>query len=315
MGLSKKKCVVFANCQADLIKACLRLSTEFVKQYELVQVPLNFQAIQQKITFSDEFLSQIDLFIYQPLKDQHGDLSTNALLPRLSNHCVRVGFPYLYFKGYYPQTVDNPLARPSSRYPYGQFSYGDRFMIELFEAGKSDQEIVDQLSRIDFFEKDRLQSEAEQSLTELAKRESQLEIKISDFIRRNYQHQRLFDTLNHPTSLIGLEVTNQILQMIDLPHLPKNRCDRYQTKASPLISTWLRGINWIRRRMKLEPLDDFYQKFSTDNQVPIYPSVARHLELAFATQHSKYRVNGYRKKLTFQEYIAVYLTQYNKPTH
>ncbi|MBW4524944.1 MAG: hypothetical protein KME18_07065 [Phormidium tanganyikae FI6-MK23] len=310
MKHSRKKCVVFANCQADLIKTCLQLSKEFVEQYEMVEVPLNFQAIAQNFVFSDELLRDIDLFIYQPLKDQHGSLSTNSLLPRLHDRCVQIGFPYLYFKGYYPQTVDNPLAKPSAQYPYGRFPYGDRFIIEWVEAGKSYQQIVDQLSQTDFYEKDFLLNQVEQSLKELAKRESSIEIKISAFIRQNYQQRLLFDTLNHPTSIIGIEVTNQILQILNLPLLPQSICDRYHSKTAPLLNTWLRGINRVRRQIKLKPFTNFYPKFSAQDQVPIYPSVAAHLNLSFITERSTYKINGCRKKVTFQEYIAAYLTQY-----
>lgn len=310
MNHSRKKCAVFANCQADLIKSCLRLSTSFVEEYEIVDVPLNFHAIAQKFEFSDELLNDLDLFIYQPLKDQHGALSTNSLLPRLSDRCVRIGFPYLYFKGYYPQTVDNPLAKPTARYPYGQFPYGDRHIIEWVEAGKPYEYIVDQLSQVDFYEKDVVLNEVEHSLKGLMKRESLIEIKISDFIRQQYQHRLLFDTLNHPTSIVGIEITNQILQILNLPLLPQSICDRYQTKTAPLSSLCVRGINRARKQIKLKPFPNFYQKFSTQNQVPIYPSVAKHLNLSFLTERSKYTINGCRNKVTLQEYIAAYLTQY-----
>lgn len=309
---SKQKCAVFANCQADLIKTCLGLSKEFVEQYELVKIPLNFRAIEQKFTFSDELLTSFDVFIYQPLQDKHGELSTNRLLTRLSDRCVRIGVPFVYFKGYYPQHVSNPLAKPSPRYPYGQFPYGDQFIIDMIEAGKTDAEIIRTLTRTDLYEKEFLLDEVEQSLEKLAQRESQLDVKISDFIRQNYQHARLFDTLNHPTEMIGLELTNQIFQILGLSRLPHTTLDLYHTKAAPLIATGIQTINWMLRRTHLKPFANFYQAFLTGHQVPIYPSVINHLNLTFLTAHSTYTVNGYRKKLTFEEYIAAYLTQYSR---
>ena len=66
----------------------------------------------------------------------------------------------------------------------------------MLEQGKSEAEIIGSLSNPDFYTKEFLCSKVDWTLAELARREleSEIDIRASEFIKRNYQRHHLFYT-------------------------------------------------------------------------------------------------------------------------
>ena len=116
------------------------------------------------------------------------------------------------------------------------------------------------------------------TLSELSKRETNTDIKISDFIRDNYRKYRLFHTINHPTDVLGLEVANQILSKLNMPPISEGTKPQYKEVLGRL-------------------------------QVPIYPSVIDGLDLTFVSESSVYWSKEFGKKFTFNQYISQYINQ------
>ena len=51
----------------------------------------------------------------------------------------------------------------------------------------------------------------------LQEKEKNCDVKIVDFIKNNFSKQRLFLLENHPTSIIFINVVNQILKKLEIP--------------------------------------------------------------------------------------------------
>lgn len=307
---AKKRCTIFANCQRNLIQSHLLISPEFVETYTFERIPHNYEAIDQKLTISNEVLATTDLFIYQPLGSKYGELSSDRLLTRLRPDCTTLAVPYFYFKGYYPQDTNNPLAKPEPRYPFGRFPYGDRNIIDRVEAGMSHSEIIKDLSRPDFYSREFLLETVESTLTELSKRERETEIKISDFIRKHYRDRVLFETVNHPVSLIGFEVANQILEQLQLAPILKTHYQRYVSPFANSQAIAIKVVNRVRMTFNQPTVANPYAALAGSYQVPVYPSVIMGLELSCLSLNSRYKVAFTKRKVTFQEYLAAYLNQY-----
>ncbi len=275
----KKVCLIYANCQNKLIAEYLHRSATFCREYIVHCFPVH-NLIEQQTTIPEELLQQTDLFIYQPVKNHHGDRSTQSIQKKLSPNCQKISFPSLYFKGYFPQYCKNPhnhIIKPN--YPYGIIPHGDANIISLLASGKTADEIITILSDPDFYSPEFLSNTVDRSLQELAKRESNLSVKVSSFIRENYQQYHLFNTQNHPSDILGFHVVNQILKLLKIPILAQDLLTKNPQR-------------WILNKF----------------QIPIYPSVAKHLKLNFIEKDTVYRHSSFSTNgMTFARYIKEYV--------
>lgn len=275
----KKLCLIYANCQNQLIAKYLSSSQHFNQEYRIKRIPVH-QLIQQKTTIPANLLKQARLFIYQPVNNIHGDRSTEHILSKLPSSCQSISFPSLYFKGYFPQYRKNPLSKViTPNHPYGVIPHGDTNIISMLGEGQSTSEIIERLSNPNFYREEFVLDNLNQTLEEIARRESELSIKVSSFIKEHHQHHRLFYTQNHPADILGIYVVNQILKLVNIPEL---------------------GNEFSFNNTECETLDNL--------QIPIYPSVIKHLGLTFIDTNALYKHGGYcTKRMTFSRYISEYI--------
>ena len=129
----KKICIVYANCQNRLIRDLLYRSPDFAAEYEIHGFAVHLLISGAK-PISNNLLSRTKLFIHQPVKDIHGDCSSNYILSQLPKDCLCISFPSLYFTGYFPQYCKNPNNKVVKKlYPYGIIPYGDKNIISMIE--------------------------------------------------------------------------------------------------------------------------------------------------------------------------------------
>ena len=274
------KCTIYTNCQRGLIFEFLKLSEEFMQTYtvNLEEVPPNHIAIRDQFVIPDEILEITKLFIYQPLDSKYGNCSTEYVLKKLPSDCISISLPRFYFKGYWPQHNSNPFNKANKENFHGLFPYGDQNVNLMMNQEFSKNNILQEISRKDFYNQDYLLENLDYTLTELSKREADTDIKVSDFILENYRKYRLFHTVNHPTDIVGFEVANQILRKLNMSPIPKGTQPKYKEVLGGL-------------------------------QVPIYPSVIYGLGLSFVSDSSVYWSKELGTSLTFTDYISRYVDQ------
>lgn len=271
---------MYTNCQRGLIFEFLKLSDKFMQKYrvDLDEIPPNHIAIRDRFVIPEQILEKTKLFIYQPLDSKHGHCSTEYILEKLPSDCISISLPRLYFKGYWPQHAVNPYNQAKPEILYDLFPYGDHNLNQMLKQKLPKSKILNEVSRRDIYDSKLLLNNIKQNLAESKKRETATDVKIADYIHANYQNKQLFHTINHPTDIIGLEVANQILRILNMSPLPES--------TKPLTREALGGI-----------------------QVPIYPSVIEQLNLTFVSINSLYRSKGLGKMVTFSEYVEEYLYQ------
>lgn len=81
------------------------------------------------------------------------------------------------------------------------------------------QECVSYIRDTIIYTSEVLETNLRDSLGRLRERESKTDVKVSDFIEKNWQKQRLFFTLNHCANSLLLHEANQILHLIGCPSL------------------------------------------------------------------------------------------------
>ena len=187
--MSKKQCIIYANCQGSLgLKPLLESHQEFNDTYNVKYIS-NFES-------KDNPTEDCDLFIYQNTK----------WLTKLPENCIHISFPYIYDDG---------------TFPVHHGTGGFRVIEELIQQGLDPVKLYDE-GKIDFKLKERKQK----SLEILKDKEKSCTIKISDFLESE-QGSRvpLFFTHNHPTVFVTVELTNRILAHIGMSELhPMTKC-------------------------------------------------------------------------------------------
>ena len=128
-------------------------------------------------------LERADVVIYQPLGEKHGSLSERNLKRITGSDATLVSFPYLFNSGMY-SLGHAPLATNNE---YG-FIYGEEIIKRLLQE-HSLEDVLDLYRKglIDF----KLKSRFNFCMSELSRRESYTDIKVTDFIRANYQSRKL----------------------------------------------------------------------------------------------------------------------------
>lgn len=219
-----KKYTVYGNCQARIMPSVLNSSKVFKSMFQYVNVKtVHTITIEELDYYINEVLPQLDLFIFQPVSKKYNNneqYSTDFLLSKLKPDAISISFPSCYFTGYTPEIKHTKLVRDGIN--KDEFDYHDQNLIKYFlsEASPQPQDFI--LSDKFYSEEFSLQV-VEESLKELERRESsifgsekQIDIKVSKFIRDNYQKERLFHTVNHPSKPLFIYLGEAILDFLTI---------------------------------------------------------------------------------------------------
>lgn len=239
--MEKKKILFCTNCQGHAISRILsKFSDEFNSKYECLIIE-NWVLLNKMIDNNDykEKISSADIFVYQPLKKEHGELSTeteNGLLTYLKPTVKVISFPYIYNNGFWPffkavNKEDEFHPGLSQRNIINSESLNEIFFDNL--KCKEHQECINKanigkinikciqnkyiLGKLNFNYKNRFIN----SLNILKDNENKYNttIKISKYIEDNYKMYKLFLSKDHPTTRILLYCANDILKLLNLPLL------------------------------------------------------------------------------------------------
>ncbi len=225
--INRKKIVAFGNCQAAQLA---KLLLELLPPLRFSVYYLSNNKRTGNLRQEHEILSTIgecDILIYQPLGLHHGELCEENLKKITRSDCILISFPYIFNSGVY-SLCHAPLV---DKHHYG-LVYGEDIIIDILNTGKSKEEIICDYKNgmIDF----NLIERFNKCLSEMRKRESSTEIKLSEFILSNYQKKKLFVTHNHPSNLIFFEIIRQIT---DIASLPIGRSHICESKTPDLHET------------------------------------------------------------------------------
>lgn len=198
-----KLCILHANCQGGPLERLLRASAGFAAEYELQHI-VNYT--HQSILAAD--LARCELFLYQQLGQEWGDLASAALLERLPVGATALCLPNPFFKGYWP------LWTSAS-----SMNFGDIYLDYLVDAGLGLPEITHLYLDKDLSAVYDLQALVAKSVERERERETGCILPLVDYVLDRWQQRQLFATVNHPgPELLGL-IANRILRELDLPLL------------------------------------------------------------------------------------------------
>lgn len=268
---TKPKAVFFTNCIGGVLRDLFARYPGFAERFDLIHHE-NFT----KGPLSEEELRGTQLFVYQPLEASWGwgDLSTDKLLARLPIDCRSISLPAIHFLGFWPFLANDKRNKKTEQYPFGKYFYGDGFVLDRLREGMSKEQIVEEYLTADLNQLVDLDKLMEREIAKVRKAEAQTDVKVADFIERNYRRLRLFNTVNHPRNVLSVFLFFQILSALRLPIPPQ----QFYTHLPEYFS---------------------------EQESPIHPFIANHFGLEFINAQTRY--NHWGERLTFREYIENYI--------
>lgn len=278
---NKKLAVIYGNCQTGVYKNALALSRRFKEDYVIIKVPQIWEYdIHPEVVkfFLDDkgFWMAIKLFIYQfvsKMNSHFEGLATEYCIRKLGLNCKKVAIVSLDFRGYFPQ-----IERGDKESVFG---YRDKYIDALIGQKIDLNEIIDILSDEKFISDAEVESNIKNSFLSLKKRDDFADVKIYDYIERNYAKNQLFYSPFHP-------------------------CDNLLKEYAQRIFNYL-GLEW-------DITDDYFSGVCSGGimrgfDVAIYPSVVKKIGLR------KYENRFYFNReydlenmiLDFRQYIEIYI--------
>ena len=237
-----------------------------------------------------------DLYVYTPKILDHDSVYV-VKRNELPADCQIISISNLVVSLYWPQV--SPKLRDYNEYylyPYnikrdvifGHTLYRrqDRNINKMVLENLPTKEIVERLSDEDYYSEKQILKNRNIFLKSIALAEKGVDITILDYIRDNYESVPLYQNFVHSNACIILEYIRRLLQKLELP---------------------ITELNSLEEKLP--------ELMHHGGDVPIYPSVIKHLKLKFANAETKYEVmigNGI-VSMTFREYME-HFTEYTRKT-
>jgi hypothetical protein len=290
----RKKCLIYGNCQTRPLSRILCANQEFSNKYDVIQFKPVFIIEHADLENLKLICKEVDVFIYQPVKSGYRgmeELGTDYLKNLLKPEAISIAFPSLYFNAYNPEIIY--ISKPNSldddkvfMGPLGQ--YHNKNIIDMFVRGCSLKEIMSFLSNPDALSTTSIYEKLKLSFEELARREVafNIDVKITNYIKKYYTAKRLFYTINHPSNDIIFYCANMVLDYLNI----------YKTDHQ--------GSFLLKSLMSVEFFDATY--FS------IHPSIYKSLELKFSNPSIYYFNN---KAIALVDAVIMFLNFYHKNPH
>jgi hypothetical protein len=265
----KLKALFIGNCQNGGLRDFLSYSKEFCSTFE-TKWYANWQLIESQSCIPMKDVQEADLFVYQPLRPEHGCYSTDPTIEGsigyyVNDNCIKLTHPYVFSSSFWP-IVQAGQGKNSNRW------FGGEQIDKLLNMGIGKNEILNLFytNQIDWEYGKRF----EQSIQILQNKESITDIKISEFIVNNFKNQLLFLIPQHPTSAIFLNMTNQILEKLNMKKMD---------------DTIIKTVN------DLEIEDSTYN--SKSKMFPLHESVINNFGLNFGKEYLEGSGNFYEQRL------------------
>lgn len=199
--------------------------------------------------------------------------------------CKLIRIPPYIFAGLHPQLISENGFTHNMDYTQickliCLFYVGDYNVKKLFDQGESEDEIVNTILGDSYYDKDYIVNNFNEAIGMLDIFDTVSDIKISKFVRENYRKKLLFRDSVHFSTFLILEMSSQILKILDIP-------DEFS----------------VSEKKCLEKNIDF------GSVVMIYPCVARTLKIEIDELKCGYKILDHNLQVSIineEEYIRKY---------
>lgn len=283
-------------CQYDTLRDIFGKIATVCKDYVGVGIRVGKDTISSSYKYQDciDMLMICDVLTYTPLIFAEGkvDFDYRNYLPK---DAQALSVPRIAFRGYYPYKDSDIDTHHKYTYDgnlHWPFSYAENAIDELVLAGMSNDDIYAEVMRDDFISETEIRRNLKLALKSIQISEKTADIKIFDFIQKNFTERMMYRDGLHYQNFMYFEIARRIARSLGINCEDELNDLEKQTEEQ--------GIEFI----------DF-------TEIPILPCVAKTLGLKFITDETLYRVRFtdkgiYRgaevemRELTRKEWIYAY---------
>lgn len=220
---------IYGNCQTHVLKHYFSKIKTIQEKYFIFSFPQMWNPGHKgkfEELFSSGAMKYIDVLFTQSVSENNrfGEMfSTKAIKQLINDDCKVIKICNAFCQGYYPQ-----YERPDD---YEKFlndvavnkeglamfnNMLDWNICRMVAEGKNIEEIIDAISKDDFYDAIFINERFEIEMQNYKKKEAELDIKIADFVEENINHLYLFESSNHPTEIVFLEILRRMLYALGI---------------------------------------------------------------------------------------------------
>lgn len=227
----KNKFSFYGNCQLDNICNQLNASDDFRNLYEYVPVKAVYLLEKDDLKSIKEAFSKVDVLIYQGVGTnfKNGpEFASDNILTFLKKDCKKILIPSLFFNAYFPDFHEIVVNDYGVLTTPLMGSFHDLNIVYAYIKKLKCSDFAKIYSNENYYDKIYCHKLLTNALNSLQEREvdNNVDIRISDFIRENYDKQKLFNCQNHPKPpIIQYVIDNIILRLgLDIKVEVKKSC-------------------------------------------------------------------------------------------
>ena len=169
---------------------------------------------------------------------------------------------------------------------------------------KSSEEMVELISREDYFNRETLKQNIEAELRDFELREESIEIKMGDFLRQNYDKFLMFVTDMHPTRRVLEEFARRILKRLCISDM-EIECGREEIQppmpkdmAFVIYPSVLKAFDFPEKIYKM-------RVNLQGNELPVLMGVDRELDRIIEQNKNSDKTYSMTLNLDFQNYMMI----------
>lgn len=287
----KKIIVAVGQCEISEICQALDMIDSFVEKYSI------FYFDEQKVCCHGNkcdlaetkecltFLQSADFFIKPSALEPRAMNSFQFLKTYLNEECKIITISLFDMDSYWAQDIANQRAInkyyvTKNNQKLCAYVEKDQVIEQLIDEGRSTDEIMRLISRDDFFDSNRVMENHFNCIKRAKITDRLSDIKMSDFVEKNYNLMKLYCDRGHFHENLLREYVRRILQFFS---------DEESEKR--LLSLDISAIT------------------QNVNELPIYPSTAKILNLEWIDKNTLYRQRRYDgiRLVTFEEYMEDFI--------
>lgn len=212
---NKKKAVIYGNCHLGVLSDYLRSNREFSSKYFVIYYFLGDRIIQDLL---EKDLSECDLLITQDIRNENAvhAWGCEQIINKCNSKCKVIKVPNLYGMNiYFPQSY---LKNEKSNQEIVEYFFAprDKKLEQMIDDGMDVGEMIKFINNKKFWSCSELRNNFDETINKLKLREEKCDIKISDYIERNYKKKKLFYDPNHPNVDVIREKGRKILNLLNM---------------------------------------------------------------------------------------------------
>lgn len=315
--LKKRKIFIQANCQSHAIKNIFSKLDRLNEKYEFLPVkPVHLWKEEEKEDIFRQ-IKEADIFLHQPVFEKNfGIFASENLAKYLKRDAVVVSFPNLYFTGYHPQAMY--LKDKSGKKIDGPFDYHDRNIIKAYKNGLTVNEVEKIFFDDDFYSKEEIEKNIEESLKDLEDRERFTTIKMAHIIRSSMKGRKLFHIFNHPTNEMIFVLVNEILERLEeralseeeMAQFPNEMLGQIQFPIYKSVQKYFgidEEISLYANKRKYFPesmLKAYYEEFDYYDYIDLQKRSLISAIEEYTSMHKEHMLQEAKDEMLFIEYLV-----------